>query len=225
MTDIGHAVGPGAPELMERTQPPHASIKHASASRRPGAFLLEMLFVLIAFGIIGWIWEFFSNSEIGLLLIVAAVWMLCCRNPARRGQSPGTGLLGLCVIRRDGGVPSTWKVLARDWLLRGFFGLGMLLFLAGQITGVAGTVLSFGVFGVFVLGGLWLLWDTNRQCLWDKVVGMHVVPVAYAQARSRVLFSTQQTAKDLRTLEDLRDRGLLTDEEYQKRRARALERL
>ena len=83
---------------------------------------------------------------------------------------------------------------------------------------------------LFALAALWCVWDKNRQCLWDKVLRTGVV---HGGGQGGALAATgpssggsgNEVAENLRTLAELHERGLLTDEEYEERRAREMERL
>ena len=104
-----------------------------------------------------------------------------------------------------------------------------------------------------LIGSLWLLWDAERQCLWDKVTLTHVAysprdfrPLTAQEMRfqgqqppGRALPSTAApsgsppppettaggTADRLRELRDLRDERLITDEEFERQQARIVDEL
>ena len=97
--------------------------------------------------------------------------------------------------------------------------LDVVLMLASA--GVAGTITAI----VFAIAALWCVWDANRQCLWDKALGTYVVGEADEPPGVRVTTSAERAAENLETLQDLHARGLLTDEEYEERRAREMENL
>ena len=78
---------------------------------------------------------------------------------------------------------------------------------------------------LFAIAALWCIWDANRQCLWDKVVRTYVVRAATTPSEVTGTSASERAAENLQTLQDLHARGLLTDEEYEERRARELERL
>jgi hypothetical protein len=86
---------------------------------------------------------------IGYLVWTLIVW--------GRGQTPGKQLLGMRVVDMNRSVRASWgKMFVRDFLLKG------LVF--SLILGWIGIILDF-----------WLLWDQNRQELWDKIAGTIVV--------------------------------------------------
>lgn len=100
-----------------------------------------------------------------------------------------------------------------------FVVLDLLLSLANA--GVAGAITLV----VFIAAALWCVWDARRQCLWDKALGTYVVHGAAAVPGATVAPPSREATENLQTLQDLHNRGLLTDEEYEERRARELERL
>ena len=92
-------------------------------------------------------------------------------------------------------------------------------------------------FGIgWFIAALWCTWDKDRQCLWDKIIETYVVYAPSGFADAFVMApedangggptpGTGEAAENLRTLAELHERGLLTDEEYEERRAREMERL
>lgn len=105
------------------------------------------------------------------LYIGWTVWFIFT---ARNGQTPGKQLVGLYVIREDGTRAGGWYMWLREWLVK-----GLLFGLLGALTG--------GI--VSLLAMLWLLWDRDRQCLWDKVSSTHV---GYSPYRFRPLTKREQ---------------------------------
>ena len=95
-----------------------------------------------------------------------------------------------------------------------------------QVLSLADEGIGGGItLAVFAVAALWCAWDANRQCLWDKVIGTYVVRPAETTWGTPAASPGDRAAENLETLEDLHSRGLLTDEEYEERRARELERL
>ena len=136
-----------------------------------------------------------------------------------KGQTPSKQILSTYVVREDGSVAGLGYVIVRELLIK-----GILFCILGAIT----------LYIAWFVGALWCTWDANRQCLWDKVIGSRVVhaphgieqisslPVAVGSAPSK---TETAAAENLRTLQELRERNLLTDEEYEEHRAREVERL
>lgn len=172
----------------------------ASQGRRLGAYVLDAILFTVTLGI-GWL-----------------IWLLVV---GRRGQNPAKQILGIHVVREDGNRAGLGWMLLREIGLKWatFAVLDMILSFINA--GVAGGITLF----VFAVAALWCAWDANRQCLWDKVVGTYVVRETGAPSVLGATTPSERTAENLQTLEDLRARGLLTDEEYQERRARELESL
>jgi uncharacterized RDD family membrane protein YckC len=212
------AVALQPPLLIESRYPPDQLVT-ASAGRRLGAYLLDLLiFTLTLF--VGWL-----------------IWFAIV---APRGQSPGKQLVGLYIIRNDGtraGGGFTW---VREFLVK------------HVLFGVVISSIGFGI--AWFVSALWLLWDSERQCLWDKVTETHIaysplgfrpltadelsragleVPARWegvhapvpAHASTPASSATQDVADELRELKKLHDEGLITDDEYEQRRLRLVERL
>jgi uncharacterized RDD family membrane protein YckC len=84
---------------------------------------------------------------IGWLIWSIVIW--------KNGQSPAKSILKMRVVKMATGEKATRGTMALREL-------------------VAKLVLSiFGI--VYAIAALWLLWDPNRQTLWDKMVGTTVV--------------------------------------------------
>jgi uncharacterized RDD family membrane protein YckC len=75
-----------------------------------------------------------------------------------RGQTPAKQLLGKRVLRRDSLTPAgRGRMFVRELLCKGLIGVFSNL-----------TLVGFVVY-------FWLLWDSNRQELWDKMAETIVV--------------------------------------------------
>lgn len=172
----------------------------ASQGRRLGAFVLDALLGVVTLGI-GWL-----------------IWFLVI---ARRGQTPAKQILGLHIVRADGTAAGFWWTVLREIVLKvGAFAL--LDFVLGRADG---TIAGYITLAVFVVAALWCVWDTYRQCLWDKVARTWVVHLPQQPVALMPTSPGDTAAQNLETLEDLHSRGLLTDEEYEERRARELDQL
>ena len=167
-------------------------------------------------------------------------WYIWFAFTAPNGQTPGKQLLGLYVIKDDGtraGGGYTWlrESLVKDLLF---------------------TILSLATSGIlWFIGSLWLLWDRDRQCLWDKIASTHVAyspndfkpetlgeQAVSGQSRRRTPGQQQNrpvgtpsaasggrptsaVGDRLRELQQLRTDGLITSEEYEERRAELVQAL
>ena len=171
----------------------------ASQGRRLAEYVLELVLFTFTLGI-GWL-----------------IWLLVVGG---RGQSPAKQLLGIHVVREDGNRAGLGWMLLREIVLKWavFWVLSTVLSLAGGWTGFLPPL-------AFIAAALWCVWDARRQCLWDKALGTYVVQGAAAVPEAAVAPPSQEATQNLQTLQDLHNRGLLTDEEYEERRARELERL
>jgi uncharacterized RDD family membrane protein YckC len=98
----------------------------------------------------------------GVLVVVTLVigWIIWTLIVWAQGQTPAKQLLGMRVVRLDQRTYAGWgRMFLRD-------------FVGKLIVGVVGALL-FGVGDV--IADLWLLWDKDRQQLWDKIAGTVVV--------------------------------------------------
>ena len=131
----------------------------ASPGKRLGACLLDVLvpffvFILILLPVIvGAATETEAGAGIGsiltLLLFVAyIVWAFVL---FARGTTPGKKLLGMRVVKEDGGSANFFTMLIREWIGK-------------TISGV-----------ILLLGFLWILFDQDNQGWHDKLVSTYVV--------------------------------------------------
>ena len=183
----------------------------------------------------------FLLDSILFWLTLVVGWIVWSAIVAERGQTPGKQLLGMYVMREDGSRAGGWYTILREWVVYGLLFAGLL----GAFTSGLSVV----------VGGLWCLWDRERQCLWDKVSSTYVAhspqgfrPLTAAELRLRglpaatpsqalrpnsptVISSADRqpnnrtVAERLRELQSLRDQGLLTEELYEERRARMMDEL
>lgn len=92
-------------------------------------------------------------------------WIVWFIFTAPKGQTPGKQLVHLYTMREDGTRAGGWYLWLRELVVKGIL-FSILGFLSGGI--------------VSLLAALWLLWDRDRQCLWDKVTSTHI---GYSPAR------------------------------------------
>ena len=98
-----------------------------------------------------------------LLLIVTLFigWFIWSVIVWKDGRSPAKLLLGMRVIKRETGTSATFGTIA----MRELLGKTLIMSLIGVATvGIGSLILSF-----------MLVWDKERQQLWDKVAGTLVV--------------------------------------------------
>jgi uncharacterized RDD family membrane protein YckC len=106
---------------------------------------------------------FIVTLGIGYLIWSLFIW--------RRGETPAMQILRIKVVKLDTAVPATWGTMA----LREFVGKYIVMGLISSIFFPAWVVLVF-----------MLMWDKNKQELWDKIAGTIVVsnypePVEFGQ--------------------------------------------
>ena len=181
----------------------------ASRKRRFAGFIIDQLILNFTVGV-GWL-----------------IWFLII---AGRGQTPAKQLLSLCVVREDGRLASYGWMLLREIVVKFIIFAAPVLVLGviGVVVGgAAGTAFAFLSYAIaLIVVPLWCVWDKNRQALWDKAVRtlvIHDSEVVVAGAPVRT--ESSEVAGNLRALAEMRDRGLLTDAEFEERRRRELERL
>lgn len=125
------------------------SAQLAGPGRRFAGFILELILMLVTL-LVGWI-----------------IWYLLA---ARNGKSPAKEVLGMRVVNSQGRGSSLSRMLLRDVVVY-FIGFGILFSILDNIPTVGWLVV---LVANFIAAG-WCLWDKDRQCLWDKIVGTRVV--------------------------------------------------
>jgi uncharacterized RDD family membrane protein YckC len=94
----------------------------------------------------------FVNLVIAIVTLFIG-WVIWWFIVAPRGQNPGKAVVGLRVIRTDGGAMNTGTMFVRG------------------LVGWAAGIVPFGS----IIDNLWLFWDKDAQTLHDKVVNTVVV--------------------------------------------------
>ena len=169
----------------------------AAQGSRLAAFTLDIVLFWVTLGV-GWL-----------------LWYLVL---AARGQSPAKQIVGIHVAYEEGNRVGFWGMLQRDWVLRGFVVGGMFVIVLRFEPSAAWLI---GL--LFAIAALWCTWDEARQCLWDKVLGTYVVRTKAVRSGRPAVSPVERLARNLEALDDLRTRGLLTEEEYAERRAQELD--
>jgi uncharacterized RDD family membrane protein YckC len=165
----------------------------------------------------------------GLILIftLGIGWIIWWFIVAPRGQNPGKALVGIRVIRTNGDAVRTGGMFVRG--------------LAGALAGLI----------PLYLDELWILWDRDAQTLHDKIVNTVVVrakgsekivetgglaalpegvvpppvyapPIRFSSSPSPASETTEQA---LTRLADLRQKELISEEEYQEKRRAIIDKL
>ena len=187
----------------------HQSVALASRKRRFAGFIIDQLILNFTLGV-GWL-----------------IWFLII---AGRAQTPAKQLLSLRVVREDGRSASYGWMLLREIAAKlVIFVVPILLLgvIGVVVGGVAGMVFAYLGYAIgLIVVPCWCVWDKNRQALWDKAVRTLVIhDPDGVDAGAPVRTQSSEAAENLRTLAEMRDRGLLTEAEYEERRQRELERL
>lgn len=145
----------------------------------------------------------------GLLLPLTLFigWLIWFIIVAPRGQTPGKSLVSTYVLRRDGTRAGGWLMWGRE--------VGVKWFVIGFID-----VFLLGMAQLFA--ALWILWDRDNQCLWDKIVGSYVVYSPLGVPGEAGAASDAETAGALRELQALHTDGVISADEYEARRRRLM---
>ena len=154
-------------------------------------------------------------------------WIIWWFIVARRGQNPGKAVTGIRVIRTNGDAVRTGGMFVRG--------------LAGALAGLV----------PFYLDELWILWDRDAQTIHDKIVNTVVVrakgsekivekggigalpegvvpPPVYAppiRLTSSPSPASETAEQALTRLADLRQKELISEEEYQEKRRAIIDKL
>lgn len=138
-------------------------------------------------------------------------WLIWLWFVAPRSQSPAKSLLNMYILTEDGHPAGARRVWVREVVVQ-VIGFGFLGWLSGGVANAA--------------DALWILFDPDRQTLHDKVADTLVVRAAHGiqalrgggTGAFRGVF-----AEKLRDLGRLREAGLITPEEYERRRRRLID--
>ena len=87
-------------------------------------------------------------------------WLIWFARTARNGQTPGKQLVGMYIMRKDGSRAGGRYVALRELVVKNMLFWGIV----GLLTSGLGLLLA----------ALWILWDEERQALWDKVGATYV---------------------------------------------------
>jgi len=185
---------------------PEGTVVMAGRGERLLGWLVNLLITFFTLGI-GWV-----------------IWWFIV---APRGQNPGKAIIGIRVIRTNGDAVRTGGMFVR----------GLAGILAGLIP--------------FYLDELWILWDRDAQTLHDKIVNTVVVrakgsekivengglaalpegvvpppvyapPIKFSSSPSPASETAEQA---LTRLADLRQKELISEEEYQEKRRAIIDKL
>lgn len=152
----------------------------------------------------------------GVLVLVTLVvgWLIWLAFTAQTSQTPAKRMLGVYVLDSVTGAPaSSGKIWVREVLVK-----WLLVSVANAVIGVA-----------WFIDSLWVFFDKDRQTLHDKVASTVVVyapvglPEEFAVATpqpvaQRLPPPMKDVAEQLRELARLHEQGILTDEEYERKR-------
>lgn len=165
--------------------------------------------------------RFFGVAWLEGILIVFTLgvgWLIWLAFTAQTAQTPAKRLLNVYIIDADSGRPVTaGRVWIRDLLVK-----YVLFSLLNFVAGVAS-----------LIDQMWILFDKDRQALHDKIASTVVVYAPYglsSQATTGTGVATRsgtvvEAATQLRELARLREEGILTEEEYEAKRAAMAQRI
>ena len=191
-----------------------------------GAFVLDPEGTVVMAGrgerLLSWL-----VSALILIFTLFIGWLIWWFIVAPRGQNPGKAVVGIRVIRTNGDAVRTGGMFVRG--------------LAGILAGII----------PFYLDELWILWDRDAQTLHDKLVNTVVVrakgsekivesgglgelpagvtpppvfapPISFSSSPSP---ASEKPDQALARLADLRQKELITEEEYQEKRRAIIDKL
>lgn len=161
---------------------------------------------------------YFLDLLIGIFTLIIG-WLIWFAIVAPKGQTPGMSIVKVRCVDETGVTASPGQMWLRQLVYQ-----GLVYFLAGIIIPFASLV-----------GYCWAFWDKDRQTLHDKMGGTFVVDGAPETAPaisvaapttqpppSRQSVALKQRIEELRRL---KEEGILTEEEFEKKRKEAVENL
>lgn len=166
--------------------------------------------------------RFFGDNWLeGILQVITLGigWLIWFAIVAPKGQTPAKQILGVYIHDyHTGERASAGKV----WLREIVWKLGPTLILGAALSLAANSFNGFNFGGIYqIIGALWMFGD-ERQALWDKFAGTVVRyhPGGFRAPNEAVLEMVDGPRPDrrLQELELLKNRGLVTDDEYQQKR-------
>jgi uncharacterized RDD family membrane protein YckC len=177
--------------------PGQTELKLASIGQRVGTYFLDLL--------------------IGIFTLVIG-WLIWFAIVAPKGQTPGMSLVKVHCVDETGATASAGKLWLRQLVYQ-----GLVYFLADIIT--------FRLAGV--IGYCWAFWDKDRQTLHDKMAGTFVVdgapetvPAMPSAAWTEPAPPSRQSLALKRRIEELqrmKEDGILTEEEFERKRKEAVD--
>lgn len=146
----------------------------AAAALLDGLILAAPLVAVFTILVVGW----HANSPVAALVrlllgfVVAAAYYVktMTRPGARNGQTLGKQLVGIRVVRDDGGLVDAGTALRREVLVKGLL-----------------STITLGTFEL--VDCLWPLGDATNRALHDKIVSTHVYIDPARDRRHRVIFA------------------------------------
>ena len=161
---------------------------------------------------------YFLDLLIGIFTLIIG-WLIWFAIVAPKGQTPGMSIVKVRCVDETGATASSGQMWLRQLVYQ-----GLVYFLAGIIIPFASLV-----------GYCWAFWDKDRQTLHDKMARTFVVdgapetaPVISAAApTAQPPVSRQSLAlkQRIEELQRLKEDGVLTEEEFEKKRKEAVENL
>jgi len=156
---------------------------------------------------------------IGSLTLIIG-WLIWLAIVAPKGQTPAMSLLKIRCVDETGATARAGRMWLRAFVLQ-----GLVYVLLSLIVTTLGVAIAYS----------WAFWDKNRQTLHDKIVGTFVVEgapetvpaVSPAAPTAQALPSRQSAAlkQRIEELQRLKEEGVLTEEEFEKKRKEAVENL
>lgn len=169
--------------------------------------------------------RFFGDVLLEAVLVVVTLvigWFIWLFFTAKTSQTPAKRLLNVYILDTTTGQPvSAGRVWVREFLVK-----TLLLNILSNLTLGIAVLVNYG----------WVLFDSDRQALHDKIMSTIVVyapnglPASLAPAQAYTSTSpsaaeAKGVGEELRELVRLRDEGILTEEEYETKRKQLVDTL
>ena len=162
---------------------------------------------------------YFLDLLIGTFTLIIG-WLIWFAIVAPKGQTPGMSIVKVRCVDETGATASAGTMWLRQLVYQ-----GLIYALAGAFTsGVAG-----------LIGYCWAFWDKDRQTLHDKMARTFVVDgspetaptISVAAPTTQPPPSRQSVAlkQRIEELQRLKEEGILTEEEFEKKRKEAVDNL
>jgi uncharacterized RDD family membrane protein YckC len=121
-----------------------------------------------------------------IIVLLFVGWLIWSFIVYSWGQTPAKQVLGMRVVNLRQGQHASWgRMFLREWIAKPTAGILC--------------ILTFGI------GYFWLVWDSRKQELWDKMVGTIVVNDPGGQLRRKITPAQRVEPTPLAEAQDVRN--------------------